>query len=63
MTKDNYLNRLKGLPESLKQLSGLILITVIIILSFGVLNIFCVFKLSFFLDLVFNLNGFFSKVA
>ena len=40
MTKDNYLNRLKGLPESLKQLSGLILITVIIILSFGVLNIF-----------------------
>ena len=40
MTKDNYLNRLKGLPESLKQLSGLILITLIIILSFGVLNIF-----------------------
>ena len=40
MTKDNYLNRLKGLPESLKQLSGLIVITVIIILSFGVLNIF-----------------------
>lgn len=40
MTKDNYLNRLKGLPESLKQLIGLILITVIIILSFGVLNIF-----------------------
>ena len=40
MTKDNYLNRLKGLPESLKQLSVLIIITVIIILSFGVLNIF-----------------------
>ena len=40
MTRDNYLNRLKGLPESLKQLSGLIIITVIIILSFGVLNIF-----------------------
>ncbi len=40
MTKDNYLNRLKGLPESLKQLSGLIVITVIMILSFGVLNIF-----------------------
>ena len=40
MTKDNYLNRFKGLPESLKQLSGLIVITVIIILSFGVLNIF-----------------------
>ena len=40
MTKDNYLNRLKGLPEPLKQLSGLIVITVIIILSFGVLNIF-----------------------
>ena len=40
MTKDKYLNRLKGLPESLKQLSGLIVITVIIILSFGVLNIF-----------------------
>ena len=40
MTENNYLNKLKGLPESLKQLSGLILITIIIILSFSVLNIF-----------------------
>ncbi len=40
MTENNYLNKLKELPESLKQLSGLILITIIIILSFSVLNIF-----------------------
>ena len=39
MLKNNY-NRLKELPETIKQFGGLITLTVIIILSFGVLNIF-----------------------
>ena len=40
MLKDNYLNRLKELPETIKQFGGLVTITIIIILSFGILNIF-----------------------
>ena len=40
MLKDNYLNRLKELPETVKQFGGLITLTIIIILSFGILNIF-----------------------
>ena len=40
MLKDNYLNRLKELPDSVKQFGGLIILTIVIILSFGVLNIF-----------------------
>ena len=40
MIKNNYLNRLKELPESVKQFGGLITLTIIVILSFGVLNIF-----------------------
>ena len=40
MLKYNYLNRLKDLPEIVKQFGGLITLTIIIILSFGVLNIF-----------------------
>ena len=40
MLKYNYLNRLKDLPETVKQFGGLIALTIIIILSFGVLNIF-----------------------
>ena len=40
MIKDNYLNRLKDLPEAVKQFGGLITLTIIVILSFGVLNIF-----------------------
>ena len=39
MLKNNY-KRLKELPETIKQSGGLIILTVIIILSFGVLNIF-----------------------
>ena len=39
MLKNNF-NRLKELPETIKQSGGLIILTVIIILSFGVLNIF-----------------------
>ena len=38
--KNNYLNRLKELPETTKQFSGLIILTLIIILSFGILNIY-----------------------
>ena len=40
MLKDNYLNRLKELPETARQFGGLITLTIIIILSFGILNIF-----------------------
>ena len=40
MIKNNYLNRLKDLPETVKQFGGLITLTIFIILSFGVLNIF-----------------------
>ena len=40
MLKYNYLNRLKDLPETVKQFGGLITLTIIVILSFGVLNIF-----------------------
>ena len=39
MLKNNF-NRLKELPETIKQSGGLIILTVIIILSFSVLNIF-----------------------
>ena len=40
MIKNNYINKLKDLPETVKQFSGLFTLTVIIILSFGILNIF-----------------------
>ncbi len=40
MIKNNYINRFKELPETIKQFSGLIVLTFIIILSFGILNIF-----------------------
>ena len=40
MLKNNYLNRLKELPVAIKQIGGLVTITIIIILSFGILNIF-----------------------
>ena len=40
MLKDNYLNRLKDLPETVKQFGGLIVLTIFIILSFSVLNIY-----------------------
>ena len=38
MSKENYLNKLKELPQDLRQFIGLILITSIIILSFTILN-------------------------
>ena len=40
MSKDNYLNKLKELPDTIKQFGGLVIILIIIFLSFGVLNIF-----------------------
>ena len=40
MIKDNYLNKLKELPETIKQFGGLFTIIIIVILSFGILNIF-----------------------
>ena len=38
MIKENYINKLKNLPETLKQFIGLITITILVIISFGILN-------------------------
>ena len=40
MLQNRYLNKLKELPESVRQFGGLVILTAIIILSFGILNIF-----------------------
>ena len=40
MLKDNFFNKLKNLPETVRQFGGLITLTIIIILSFGILNIY-----------------------
>ena len=40
MSQNRYLNKLKMLSEPVKQFSGLVTITVIVILSFAILNIF-----------------------
>ena len=40
MLQDKYLNKLKELPEPVRQFGGLITITFIVILSFAILNIF-----------------------
>ena len=39
MIKENYLNKIKDLPETVKQFGGLVLIVLIIFFSFSVLNI------------------------
>ena len=39
MSKEDYLNRIKDLPEAIKQFGGLVLIVIIIFFSFSVLNI------------------------
>ena len=39
MSKENYLDRIKELPEFTKQFGGLVIILLIIISSFFVLNI------------------------
>ena len=38
MSKENYINKIKDLPESLRQFIGLIFITLIVIVSFSILN-------------------------
>jgi len=40
MLQENYLNKLKELPAYVKQLGGLVAITIIVILSFAILNVF-----------------------
>ena len=40
MIQGRYLNKLKELPEPVRQFGGLVTITVIVILSFAILNIF-----------------------
>ena len=40
MLQNRYLNKLKELPEPARQFGGLVVLTAIIILSFGILNIF-----------------------
>tara|TARA_B100001057_G_scaffold275670_1_gene275947 strand:- start:232 stop:783 length:552 start_codon:yes stop_codon:yes gene_type:complete len=39
MSKENYLNRIKELPDHIKQLSGLAILVTVVFLSFFVLNI------------------------
>ena len=38
MSKENYLNKFKELPQELRQFIGLIVIMLIVILSFTILN-------------------------
>ena len=38
MSKENYLDKIKELPETIKQFSGLVILMIIIFLSFFVLN-------------------------
>ncbi len=38
MSNENYLNKIKDLPESVKQFGGLVLILIIIFFSFSILN-------------------------
>ena len=40
MSSDNSFNTIKKLPETIKQFGGLVALTIIVILSFGILNIF-----------------------
>ena len=38
MLKENYISKIKNFPESLRQFIGLIIITIIVIISFSILN-------------------------
>jgi len=38
MLKENFIDKLKVLPESAKQFIGLIVVTLIVIIAFGILN-------------------------
>ncbi|PHX89442.1 MAG: hypothetical protein CK535_01700 [Pelagibacteraceae bacterium] len=40
MLQDRHLNKLRKLPEPVRQLAGLVIIIIIVILSFAILNIF-----------------------
>ena len=40
MSKDSYINKIKDLPEFVRQFLGLIVLTIVIILSFSILNKF-----------------------
>ena len=40
MFQDKYLNKLKELPETVRQFGGLIAITIFVILSFAILNVY-----------------------
>ena len=40
MLQENYLNKLKELPEYVRQLVGLATITIVVLLSFAILNAF-----------------------
>ena len=40
MLQNRYLNKLKELPEPVRQFGGLVALTIIVILSFAILNIF-----------------------
>ncbi len=40
MLQNRYLNKLKELPEAVRQFGGLVILTAIILLSFGILNVF-----------------------
>ena len=40
MLQDRYLNKLKELPEPVRQFGGLVTITVIVILSFAIFKYF-----------------------
>ena len=39
MSKENYLNKIKDLPETIKQFGGLVIIVLVIFFSFSILNI------------------------
>ena len=39
MSKENYFNRIKDLPETVKQFGGLVIIVLVIFISFSILNI------------------------
>ena len=40
MSQNRYLNKLKMLPEPIRQFSGLVTVTIVVILSFAILNVF-----------------------
>jgi len=50
MSRENYLNKIKELPEAFKQLSSLVLITIIIFLFIFALNM--IKKSDFFLAIM-----------